>query len=153
MDKRRGRCCLSEDIEGRHHTGMQHTIGGLTDHIINKEIHHWLAVPATSLTELSHTAHRCRLAERHKHTITEQLMTGKGGGHTKPKGPFWWWESFFATLTTGEGFIRAVTAVSPSITVPVGGDAAATRATELALGTCGFSYGEDAESHEISFYF
>lgn len=40
---------------------------------------------------------------------------------------------------TGEGFIRAVTAVSPSITVPVGGDAAATRATELALGTCGLS--------------
>lgn len=88
MDKRRGRCCLSEDIEGRHHTGMQHTIGGLTDHIINKEIHHWLAVPATSLTELSHTAHRCRLAERHKHTITEQLMTGKGADTQSQKAHF-----------------------------------------------------------------
>lgn len=80
-------------------------------------------------------------------------MTGKGADTQSQKAHFGGERIFFATLTTGEGFIRAVTAVSPSITVPVGGDAAATRATELALGTCGLSYGEDAESHEISFYF
>lgn len=55
------------------------------------------------------------------------------------------------TLTAGEGFIRAVSAVGPSITVPVGGDAAAARAAELGLGTCGRRYVEDVERHETTF--
>ena len=57
------------------------------------------------------------------------------------------------TLTAGEGFVRAVSTVSPSVTVPVGGDAAAAGATELSLGTCGRSYVEDEERHDVTFLF
>lgn len=45
----------------------------------------------------------------------------------------------YPTLTAGQRFIGAVGAVGPSIAVPVGGDAAATGAAKLTLGTCGCS--------------
>lgn len=129
---------------------MQHTIGGLADHIVNKEIHHWLALSATSLTALSHTSRQMQIGGQ---TQTHNNWAADNGGwprHTKPAGLFWGWESC-VTLTAGEGFVRPISTVSPSITVPVGGDAAAAGAAELSLGTCGCSYVEDED--DVSFLF
>ena len=129
---------------------MQRTIGGLTDHIVNKEIHHWLALTATSLTPLSHTSGTQMQIGAHTQTHNNWAAdNGAGADAQSQQARFGGWESC-ATLTAGEGFIRAVGAVSPSITVPVGGDAAAAGASELSLGACGGSYVEDVERHEIS---
>lgn len=139
---------MSEDTEGRHHRGMQHTIGGLTDHIVNTkkyttDSHSVLHHSQHSLTP----AYRCRLVDRHKHTITEQLIMGRGADTQSQQARF---GGERETLTAGEGFIRAVGAVGPSITVPMARDAAAAGAAKLTLGTCGSSYVEDEEKHEIT---
>lgn len=104
-----------------------------------------------SLRYITHSplSHRCRSADGHKQTITEQLIIGWGQRH-KAKSLFLGVRELCTALTAGEGFIRAVSAVSPSITVPVGGDAAAAGAAELTLGTCGWSYVEDVERREIT---
>lgn len=73
---------MSEDTEGRHHRGMQHTIG-LTDHIVNTKkyttdsqslIHH----SQHSLT----SANRSRSVDRHKHTISEKPIMAQGTDKT-----------------------------------------------------------------------
>lgn len=53
---------------------MQPTIGGLADHIINKEIHQWLTLFATSLTGVSHTIRKQTAWQTRHNTITKQLI-------------------------------------------------------------------------------
>lgn len=118
-------------------------------HRQHKEIHHWLALCATSLTAFSHTSIQMQIGGQTQTHNNWTADNGAGGRHTKPTGPFWGWESC-PTLTAGEGFIRAVGAVGPSITVPMARDAAAAGAAKLTLGTCGSSYVEDEEKHEIT---
>lgn len=47
-------------------------------HRQHKELHHWLTLAAASLTALSHTSIQMQIGDRHKHTITKQLIMGQG---------------------------------------------------------------------------
>lgn len=114
-------------------------------HRQHKELHHWLTLSAASLTALSHTSIQMQIGDRHKHTITEQLIMGQGAETQSQQAHSGGERETCPTLTAGERFIRAVGAVGPSITVPVARDAASAGAAKLTLGTSGCSYAEDEE--------
>lgn len=95
-------------------------------HTLSSHSHHFLTP--------THT-HTCRRDTR------LQLITGLADTHTgqRERRP---------PLTAGDGFVGAVGAVGSSVAVPVGGDAAAAGAAELALGTGGRRCGEEREITE-----
>lgn len=113
---------------------MLHTTGGLTDRNVNKEIHQRLTLSSTSLTGLSHSDPEVQTDGQTLADNNQAADNGEGAGTQRASLGA---RELREALTAGVGFIRAVRAVGPSVTVPVGGNAATAGATELTLGTCG----------------
>lgn len=109
-------------------------------HRQHKEIHHWLAVSDTSLTALYHISKQKQVGGQTQTHNKRKADNGARDGQNQ-QARFGGWESC-QRLTAWDRLIRAVRTVSPSITVPMGRDAAAAGAAKLTLGACGSSYVE-----------